>query len=189
MTAPGSRRPLRRSRDGVRCGAGGGLRAARVLVRLTGAASIGVALALAGASPASAQAGRDAVTARDGRPETPVPTAASIEAECGDRPNQSAMNECVAAARRQADAALKRTLDAVLARLDPTRAQGLRDAQRVWARFRDAQCRFESAGVEGGSLRPFVQGSCVVAMTRSRELELQRLLRCPEGDAACAGRR
>ncbi len=189
MTVPGFRPGHRRAGDGVRCRIGGWLRAGRTLVLLVGLGAASVGGVPGSASSVSAQPVRDAAPARDARADAPVPTAASIEAECGDRPNQAAMNECVAAARRQADAALRRTLDAVLARLDPTRAQGLRDAQRAWTRFRDAQCRFESAGVEGGSLRPFVQGSCVVAMTRGRERELQRLMRCPEGDAACAGRR
>lgn len=157
-------------------------------------AVLGLALAsvlglLAAIPPASAQSARESASSREARPDAAAHSAASIEAECGDRPTQSAMNECVAAARRQADAALKRTVGDLLARLDPTRAQGLRDAQVAWTRFRDAQCRFESAGVEGGSLRPFVQGSCTVALTRSREAELQRLMRCPEGDAACARRR
>ena len=167
-------------------------RALRTVATVAGrkvAVMLGLAVASAVGLLAIPSATAQPAPARDVRPEPSAPTAASIEAECGDRPTQSAMNECVAAARRQADAALKRTVGDLLARLDPTRAQGLRDAQVAWTRFRDAQCRFESAGVEGGSLRPFVQGSCTVALTRSREAELQRLMRCPEGDAACARRR
>jgi uncharacterized protein YecT (DUF1311 family) len=57
----------------------------------------------------------------------------------------------------------------------------LREAQRAWVSFRDAQCRMESFEARGGSMQPMLEGGCRATLTRARTAEL-RGPECP-GDA------
>jgi uncharacterized protein YecT (DUF1311 family) len=49
----------------------------------------------------------------------------------------------------------------------------LREAQRLWIQFRDANCNAEYALYEGGSAGPMVKVACIEAVTRHRTEELQ----------------
>lgn len=71
----------------------------------------------------------------------------------------------------------------------------LRSAQRAWIEYRDARCRFETSGWEGGSFRTVAIASCWKSMTKARSKELLEVLTCegPDclalGDAKPKGRR
>ena len=58
-------------------------------------------------------------------------------------------------------------------------------AQRAWLTFRDAECRFQSGAVEGGSAAPLAEASCKAALTESRTEQLNAYLNCEEGDITC----
>jgi uncharacterized protein YecT (DUF1311 family) len=49
----------------------------------------------------------------------------------------------------------------------------LREAQRAWVSFRDAQCRLESFEARGGSMQPMLDSGCRAAVTRARTAELR----------------
>lgn len=55
------------------------------------------------------------------------------------------------------------------------RAETLRDAQRAWIAFRDAQCAFDYAQWGSGSMRLIVGAACFMEMTAQRTLELGRM--------------
>jgi uncharacterized protein YecT (DUF1311 family) len=57
----------------------------------------------------------------------------------------------------------------------------LREAQRAWVSFRDANCRLESFEARGGSMQPMLDAGCRATLTRARTAEL-RGPECP-GDA------
>ena len=57
----------------------------------------------------------------------------------------------------------------------------LREAQRAWVAFRDANCRLESFEARGGSMQPMLDAGCRATLTRARTAEL-RGPECP-GDA------
>ena len=72
------------------------------------------------------------------------------------------------AAERQADRELDRTYDH-----GPSNESILRDAQRAWVAFRDAQCIHEANGeARGGSMEPMVYSICQARLTRERIAQL-----------------
>lgn len=58
---------------------------------------------------------------------------------------------------------------------DPTAADSLRDAQRAWIAWRDAECAFQYDRYGGGSMRTIAAANCRMSMTAMRALELRGL--------------
>jgi uncharacterized protein YecT (DUF1311 family) len=75
---------------------------------------------------------------------------------------------CADSAYHRADADLTRAYRRVLARVGPADRAKLRAAQRAWLRYRDAQCTFEAAAYDGGSMQPMIKLLCLESLTRSR---------------------
>ncbi|MCZ4288399.1 lysozyme inhibitor LprI family protein [Hoeflea alexandrii] len=50
----------------------------------------------------------------------------------------------------------------------PTTLEALRNAQRAWITFRDAQCEYEAYEVFGGTMQPMVGSLCLARLTRER---------------------
>ena len=72
------------------------------------------------------------------------------------------------AGERQADRELDRTYDQ-----RPSNETVLREAQRAWVAFRDAQCTYEAnAEARGGSMEPMVDSACRARLTRERIAQL-----------------
>lgn len=107
--------------------------------------------------------------------------------ECGDQASQAAMNECAGQAYHKSDAALNAAYREIVARLaDDAAGRGrLQAAQRAWLAFRDAECAFATAASADGSIHPYVQATCLEALTESRLQQLQAYLACEEGDPSC----
>ena len=57
--------------------------------------------------------------------------------------------------------------------------------QRAWIAFRDAECKFASSGVEGGSVQPMIHSGCLQGLTDARVTQLGSYLKCEEGDLSC----
>jgi uncharacterized protein YecT (DUF1311 family) len=49
----------------------------------------------------------------------------------------------------------------------------LKDAQRKWIAFRDANCRLVGAEMLGGSGQPLIETGCLARMTKERVAELK----------------
>ncbi|WP_179759055.1 lysozyme inhibitor LprI family protein [Hoeflea halophila] len=58
----------------------------------------------------------------------------------------------------------------------PTTLQALRNAQRAWITFRDAQCEYEAYEVFGGTSQSMVGSLCLARLTRERIEVLSRTL-------------
>lgn len=112
-------------------------------------------------------------------------TGTAASASCGDLPTQVEMNRCAAQDHAKADRELNERYQQYMARLGDEQKRQLRDAQLAWIRFRDLSCGFESTGVKGGSMYPFVLSSCLARMTRARVQQLDALAKCQEGDLGC----
>lgn len=105
------------------------------------------------------------------------------EVDCGDAMTQQEMNRCAAERYTAADVLLNkawkpamkrmREIDGYLPEDQRGAATALRDAQRVWIKYRDAACGAEGWNFRGGSLEPFIVASCLEDLTRART---QRLL-------------
>ena len=57
--------------------------------------------------------------------------------------------------------------------------------QRDWVKFRDAECRFQTAGLVGGSVMPMLVAQCMDGLTQSRINAFEGYLNCKEGDLSC----
>lgn len=68
---------------------------------------------------------------------------------------------------------------------NPDSKKLLIEAQRSWIAFRDAECKFSSAGVEGGSVYPLIYSTCVTELTKARVETFKNYLKCQEGDLSC----
>jgi uncharacterized protein YecT (DUF1311 family) len=69
-----------------------------------------------------------------------------------------------------------KAMDADEAQLFPEfagRAEALREAQRAWVAFRDAECRLAYAQWGSGSMRHIAGSECMMRMTAERALELR----------------
>ena len=76
---------------------------------------------------------------------------------------------------------LRAALEAEDARADPAtgagidRSDALRDAQRAWIAFRDAECRLRLAQFQGGTISRLIGTGCVLNATARRALELRAI--------------
>jgi uncharacterized protein YecT (DUF1311 family) len=109
----------------------------------------------------------------------------AVAAKCGDLSNQGDMNQCALRDYQKADKQLNKVYNSYRNRLDDTQKRQFRDVQLAWVKFRNLACAYESSGVEGGSVYPFISNSCLIGMTHSRIKEITNLARCEEGDLSC----
>lgn len=118
-------------------------------------------------------------------------TLADDKPDCIDPQTQMEMTYCASVDYEDADADLNALWPDVIAaaklndeyvadmareRGVPTTLEALRDAQRAWIRFRDAQCEFEAYEVFGGTMQPMVGSLCLARLTRERITLLSQAL-------------
>ena len=63
--------------------------------------------------------------------------------------------------------------------------EALREAQRAWIRFRDAECDFRTFSSRMGSIYPTLRAGCLEDLTRARTEQLREAGQCEEGDLSC----
>ncbi len=105
---------------------------------------------------------------------------------------QPEMNHCADEDSAAADVELNRVYQQLLAKnkTDENATKKLRDAQRAWVAFRDAQLQAlypaEDKQREYGSIYPMCYAIVVTAMTKERTAQLRRMLQdkdpCDTGD-------
>lgn len=84
------------------------------------------------------------------------------------------MVECTDAESAQQDERLNRGYKAVRQGMAASQQTRLRDAQRLWIQYRDANCQLY-ANLTGGSIDLINSASCVLDMTKTRAGELEQL--------------
>jgi uncharacterized protein YecT (DUF1311 family) len=89
--------------------------------------------------------------------------------------NQADINQCSVQRYKAADALLNRTYREVIATLNKKQIAKLKDAQRAWITYRDANCESQAFDYLNGSLYTSVQTNCLAVMTEARTSELQRV--------------
>nr|WP_281495963.1 lysozyme inhibitor LprI family protein [Marivita sp. S6314] len=106
--------------------------------------------------------------------------------QCQDQPGGSTtvgMADCIAAETAEWDAILNEEYKATQAMNAAQDAEGrssildrteaLRDAQRAWIAFRDADCAARYAIWQDGTIRTIVGANCHLTMTASRAVQLR----------------
>jgi len=108
--------------------------------------------------------------------------------ECMDNAeDQAAMTQCAAQTYKASDAELNGLFHEIRQRLggDAETRHLLRDAERAWIAFRDAECACAASAVAGGSAFPMVYDLCLDDLTNKRIEEFRQYLNCEEGDISC----
>lgn len=78
-----------------------------------------------------------------------------------------AMVGCMAEETQRQDKRLNANYQAGLKTLDPQQRTALRDVQRLWIQFRDADCALEN-GLTGGTIDRVNAQSCLLEATKAR---------------------
>lgn len=107
--------------------------------------------------------------------------------DCANASDQATMSQCAGQDFKAADKELNTVYQQISGRLkdNPDGKKLLVSAQRAWLGFRDAECKFSSSGVTGGSVYPWVYSSCLTGVTKLRVESLKQYLKCEEGDMSC----
>ena len=90
--------------------------------------------------------------------------------DCAKAITQTDMNICAGNRSEAADKKLNDVYRKVSA--DEEGKDKLKAAQRAWIVFRDAECTFETAESEGGSIHPLEYSMCLTALTKARTKQL-----------------
>jgi len=78
----------------------------------------------------------------------------------------------------QADAELNKTYEALLAKLpDAEGKQKLKESQRAWLAFRDAEAAFVADHARGGSMAPTIRYETMTELTQQRIKQLNTRLK------------
>ncbi|AXQ46837.1 lysozyme inhibitor LprI family protein [Pseudomonas vlassakiae] len=96
--------------------------------------------------------------------------------QCMDKASSTvAMSSCIQAETQLQDQRLNRVYKQLATKLDAGQQKSLRDVQRQWIAYRDANCKFH-VQASGGTMAQLEGGMCVLDMTRERAAELERVL-------------
>jgi uncharacterized protein YecT (DUF1311 family) len=100
---------------------------------------------------------------------------------CYNGEGQIEANFCMSKALAQYDREMNEMYKSLSAALVEHRM--LRDSQRAWLRFRDAECTLRSSGLGNGSATSFVMESCKLDLTIKRIKDLKHL----DSESYCNG--
>lgn len=105
---------------------------------------------------------------------TPLSFAQTSEADCENAQTAVEMNACISARYENADERLNSLYNKLRAQLDEEGQKHLRDAQRAWLKFRDAECLWAADEMRGGTGASLIRGACLADQTaiRADDLEL-----------------
>jgi uncharacterized protein YecT (DUF1311 family) len=95
---------------------------------------------------------------------------------CMDRSGGVTVNmlDCIAAETDRQDTRLNNAYKRTMASLNATRKKQLQEVQRIWIRYRDANCDFY-ADPNGGTIATVNSNSCYMEATAERATELENL--------------
>ena len=95
---------------------------------------------------------------------------------CMDRSGGVTVNmlDCIAAETSRQDIRLNNAYKRTMASLNATRKKQLQEVQRLWIRYRDANCKFY-ADPDGGTIAAVNSNSCYMEATAVRATELENL--------------
>jgi uncharacterized protein YecT (DUF1311 family) len=96
--------------------------------------------------------------------------------KCMDGANTTAdMVGCNVKEAKVQDARLNKAYKTALAAQEGNRKQQLQDLQRLWIKYRDANCAFAGSAT-GGTIDQVNGSGCVLDMTQTRAQELENLV-------------
>lgn len=104
-----------------------------------------------------------------------VSNAAAVES-CQDPQTTAEMRDCAAADYQRVDRELNDVYQKLLKVLDDEGQHKLRESQRAWVKYRDANAELIADSSRGGTLEPLTRVSAMTQMTQERVGELRKEL-------------
>jgi uncharacterized protein YecT (DUF1311 family) len=95
------------------------------------------------------------------------------DSPCAHAVVTSEMVACLSKAKDDSEAKLNAVFQNLQRRLEGEDANNLLETQKIWLKYRDANCSAERALYEGGTAKYPAFIACIEAMTRARTKELQ----------------
>ncbi len=92
---------------------------------------------------------------------------------CDDARTQLDMNVCADREFKNADAALNRLYNQLMAQVDEDGKAKIKSVELAWLKYRDSNCDYEASVYEGGSIKPMIYSFCLARMTQARTSELK----------------
>jgi uncharacterized protein YecT (DUF1311 family) len=86
----------------------------------------------------------------------------------------ASMIDCMSTETKQQDAKLNKAYKDVLSLLSPNRKRQLQEAQRLWIKYREANCKFYY-DPEGGTMARVIANNCFMTATADRAKELENI--------------
>lgn len=90
---------------------------------------------------------------------------------------QIEMNQTAQKSYEKSDNELNKVYSILLKSLDKIEKQKLVTTQKLWIKFRDSHCEFESSQYEGGSIKPLIYSTCLEELTKKRTAELKQSIK------------
>ena len=114
-----------------------------------------------------------------------IVSSSALALNCQNPQTQTDMNQCASIDLDRETKTLNKTYGDFRTKLNSTQNQKFKEVQLAWIKFKDLACKFEAAGIYGGSAYPMVLANCLIKKTRQRNKELEVLDNCQEGDLSC----
>lgn len=103
-------------------------------------------------------------------------SAAEEPLDCKKPVAQLDINLCELRAFESADAVLNAVYRRVVKAVGSDRVEALRNAQRAWVAFRQAECALAGSEAQGGSMQPMLVSICARKLTEERTRFLRTFL-------------
>lgn len=94
---------------------------------------------------------------------------------CGDKLNTLEIVVCINAETKIWDDRLNKAYKTLPRRIEPRQRGPLKDAQRLWLKYRDANCAFYYS--QEGTIRQIEGAECMRSMTKDRAIELENAMK------------
>lgn len=117
-----------------------------------------------------------------------LPAVQAQEQDCiNTAESQLALNTCTQSRYQAVDAELNTLFHEVRQRIgdDANTHNLLRNGERAWIAFRDAECIFSTSKAVGGSAYSMLYDMCLIDITQQRIVQFRKYLNCEEGDLSC----
>ncbi|HXJ78222.1 MAG TPA: lysozyme inhibitor LprI family protein [Candidatus Methylomirabilis sp.] len=102
------------------------------------------------------------------------PPRSATTARCENAQTTAAMRECELRRYQQADIEMTAAYQALMGQLDQIGRTKLRQAQRAWVKYRDAEADLQADAARGGTLAPLIRASALADLTESRREQLRK---------------
>jgi len=107
------------------------------------------------------------------------------EPGCTNPKNQTELTDCTDSSYGLADRKLNSIYRQLMLKAGEKDKEYLRMAERAWIAYRDAECKYESSGSEGGTIYSTTYAACLAKKTVAHTKELKSLTNCLEYDLSC----